>query len=66
MSETEKQPRMSGVAPNDPALEIVLAEIEMISRLMTPLGRRPQSRVRGAAKDEADGADEDLFDNLPV
>lgn len=66
MPDTDKTPRKRAATPRDAALELVLAEMEMVSRLMTPLGRTPDRGEKGAAEDSADGTDEDLFDNMPV
>ncbi len=64
MPKSEKDPQTKKPIPHDPALRIVLAEMEVISRLLPVRGRgRPADRP---GDESASQDDEDLFDNMPV
>jgi hypothetical protein len=62
MPRSEKDPQTKKPIPHDPALRIVLAEMEVISRLL-PVRGRPANRP---GDESASEDDEDLFDNMPV
>ncbi|GHE06271.1 hypothetical protein GCM10008024_40100 [Allgaiera indica] len=62
MPEAERDPHVNDKAQRDPALRIVLAELELISRLLPVRGQTADA----AAEADAGDTDEDLFDNMPV
>lgn len=63
MPDSGRDPHVKDTDLRDPALRILLAELELLSRLL-PVRGRPADAA--AAAEEASEPEEDLFDNMPV